>query len=149
METKTMKEFVDNGFGFPVHLRNVLMVKVRGEWTPKINYNHLARVLLHALGHKSSRLTGVEIKFIRNHFEMTLQDFAKRFSVTHVAVIKWEKSKNQATTMTWSTEKDIRLFILTKLGAKAVLIAKLYADLESIPSARPKPLDLDVGNLAA
>jgi len=40
------------------------------------------------------------------------------------------------------------LFVLKKLDTKAVLIAKLYSDLESIPSDRPKSLDLDVGNLA-
>ena len=93
METKIQKEFIDNGFGFPVHLRNVPMVKVRGEWTPKVNYNHLAESLLHALSFKPTRLTGLEIHFIRNHFEMTLKEFSKRFCVSHVAVMKWEKVK--------------------------------------------------------
>src|SRR3989338_5645317 len=106
METKIQKEFIDTGFGFPVRLRNVPMVKVRGDWTPKVNYNSLAQSVLDALAFKASRLTGNEIKFIRTHFEMTLQEFAKRFSVSHVAVLKWEKSKTQATAMSWSTEKD-------------------------------------------
>ena len=41
METKVQKRFVDTGFGFPIRLINVPMVKVRGVWTPKINYNEL------------------------------------------------------------------------------------------------------------
>ena len=48
---------------------------------------------------------------------MTLQEFAKRFCVSHVAVIKWERANRVATAMNWTTEKDIRLFILCKLGA--------------------------------
>jgi hypothetical protein len=89
------------------------MVKVRGVWTPKINYNEFAHVVLRVLAHKESRLTGNEIRFIRTYFKMTLQKFAKRFCVTHVAVLKWEKVKNQPTAMNWTTEKDIRLFVLS------------------------------------
>ena len=93
-ETKIQKEFIDTGFGFAVRLKNVPMIKVRGTWTPKINYNHLAEAVLHSLAFKSARLTGAEIKFIRTHFDMTLQEFAKRFCVTHVAVLKWEDRKS-------------------------------------------------------
>ena len=100
------------GFGFPIRLLNVPMIKVRGAWTPKINYNALSLKVLRALAHKESRLTGNEIKFIRTHFEMSLQEFAKRFCVTHVGVMKWEKTKNAPTSMGWSAEKDIRLFVL-------------------------------------
>lgn len=149
METKIQKEFVDTGFGFPVRLRNVPMVKVRGEWTPKVNYNNLAQTVLHALAFKTSRLTGSEIKFIRTHFEMTLQEFAKRFCVSHVAVLKWEKVKNQPTVMNWSTEKDIRLFVLSKLGVKLILIAQLYTKLESVPEQKSTTLNVDVDDLAA
>jgi hypothetical protein len=45
-ETKIQKEFVDTAFGFPVRLKNVPMVRVRGTWTPKVNYNHLAEMFL-------------------------------------------------------------------------------------------------------
>lgn len=149
METKIQKEFVDTGFGFKVRLRNVPMVRIRGTWTPKINYNHLASAVLHALAFKPSRLTGAEIKFIRTYFEMTLKNFAQRFSVTHVAVLKWEKAGIHPTLMAWASEKDIRMFILSKLEVKAVLIAQLYSDLEAIPAEKPSPLDLNVENLAA
>jgi hypothetical protein len=136
METKIQKEFIDTGFGFPIRLVNVPMVKVRREWTPKINYNELALEVLRALAHKESRLTGNEIKFIRTHFEMTLQEFAKRFCVTHVGVMKWEKTLNKPTAMNWSAEKDIRLFVLTRLTAKAQELASLYDDLQVLPEGR-------------
>lgn len=143
MEAKIQKEFIDTGFGFPVCLMNVPMVKVRGHWTPKVNYNELATALLRALAHKESRLTGNEIKFIRTHFEMTLQEFAKRFCVTHVAVMKWERSKNHATVMNWTTEKDIRLFVLTRLEVKATELASLYDELQAVPEGKPEPIHLD------
>ena len=149
METKMQKEFIDKGFGFPIRLVNVPMVKVRGEWTPKINYNELALEVLRALTHKESRLTGNEIKFIRTHFEMTLTEFAKRFCVTHVGVMKWEKALNKPTAMNWSAEKDIRLFVLTRLAAKAQELASLYDDLQALPEGKPEPIHLDAKKVAA
>ncbi|MGK5084102.1 hypothetical protein WDW37_12465 [Bdellovibrionota bacterium FG-1] len=149
METKIQKEFVDRGCGFPIRLKNVPMIKVRGVWTPKINYNHLAVAVLNSLAFKPSRLTGAEVRFIRTHFAMTLQNFAKRFCVTHVAVMKWERFDEQPTVMGWTTEKDIRLFILSKLNVKAVIIVALYAQLETVAVDEQKPLDLDLEKLAA
>ena len=95
MNTKIQKRFVDEGFGFPVVLRNVEMVKVRGVWTPKVDYNHLAKVIIMALAHKPSRLTGAEVKFIRHYFKMTLTQFGNRFSVSHPGVIKWGNRKQE------------------------------------------------------
>jgi hypothetical protein len=149
MKTKIQKEFIDTGFGFPIRLVNVPMVKVRGKWTPKISYNELALEVLRALAHKESRLTGNEIKFIRTHFEMTLQEFAKRFCVSHVGVMKWEKTLNQPTAMNWSAEKDIRLFVLTRLAAKAQELASLYDDLQALPEGKSEPIHLDAKKIAA
>src|SRR5579863_765149 len=112
MKTRIEKEMIDTGFGFDVRLRNVPMIQIRGAWTPNINYKALAEAVLLLLSRKESRLTGHEMRFIRTHFEMTLQEFGRRFCVTHAAVLKWEKSKNKNTNMNWTTEKDVRLFIL-------------------------------------
>ncbi len=144
MKTKIQKEFLDTGFGFPILLFNFPMIKVRSEWSPKINYNLLSVKLLRALSQKQSRLTGNQIKFIRNYFEMTLKDFAKRFCVTHVSVIRWENSKNCSTSISWATEKDIRLYILFRLDAKAKEIADLYSDLQKITSENQAPINLDL-----
>lgn len=144
-----MEEFIDTGFGFEVKLLNVPLLKIRGEWTPKINYNNLALQVLRALAHKMSRLTGDEIHFIRTHFEMTLQEFAKRFYVTHVAVMKWEKTKKSSTGMNWTTEKDIRLSILRHVGSKAADLVKLYSELENTPSEKPCLINLRMRRLAA
>jgi hypothetical protein len=149
MEKKITKVFVDEGFGFKVRLLNVRMIKVRGQWTPNINYNKLAGVVLQALAHKPSRLTGAEIHFIRQHFGMTLQAFAKRFCVSHPAVMKWEKAGIKPTAMSWATEKDLRLFTLSKTGSHPVAVAELYSNLEREAPTHTNPVEIDAGKMAA
>lgn len=141
-------EFLDKGFGFPVRLLKVPMVNVRGTWTPDINYKELAKTVLFMLAAKPARLSGAEIKFIRTYFEMTLKEFAARFDVSHPAVLKWEDAKAKSTTMNLGTEKDIRLFILSKLG-KEQLIVKIYKQLENPLTAKAAPIDVDVEKMAA
>ncbi|MBI2930985.1 MAG: hypothetical protein HYY16_04990 [Planctomycetes bacterium] len=64
------------------------MVRVRGEWTPNVDYNELSWRLLKALAEKPSRLTGDEVRCIRHSLSMTLEQFAQPFGVTHPAVLK-------------------------------------------------------------
>jgi len=116
LERKCQEFFVYEGFGFPVVLLNVPMVRVRGEWTLDVDYNDLSRRLLEALARKPARLSGNEVRFTRHSLSMTLEHFAARFGVTHPAVIKWERAGNRSTSMSWAVEKDIRLEILRSLS---------------------------------
>ena len=149
MEKKIQKTFVDEGLGFPVVLLNVPMIKIRGKWTPDINYNSLSKLVLLALSEKPVRLSGDEIRFIRQHFEMTLVEFAKRFGVSHAAVIKWEKSKEDATKMSWATEKDLRLFIVYSLLHKPSRLLNLYEMLEKEKAETKRKIKLDLSQTAA
>ena len=146
---KIQKSFIDNGFGFPIRLVNVPMIKVRGRWTPDIDYNRLTEAVLRVLCEKPVRLTGDEVRFIRLHFEMTLQVFADRFAVTHAAVIKWEKSKDQPTGMNWASEKDLRLFVLSKISTRPEDLAHLYQELEQSKAGRKQTIELDLDVIAA
>lgn len=136
MEIKIRKRFVDHGMGFPVVLQNVPMIHVRGVWTPKIKYNQLEERVLLSLSRQDNHLTGDQVHFIRLHFGMTLQSFASKFSVSHVAVMTWEKSKRRPAPMTWAIEKDLRLFIQSRLSDKAGRLAGLYSDLTEHPADR-------------
>ncbi len=147
-DTKTRKRFVYEGFGFPIVLLNVPMVKVRGAWTPQVDYNKLAREVLLALAHKPARLTGNEVRFIRHYFEMTLTKFGDQFSVSHPAVLKWEDTQDDATSMKWPIEKDIRLFILDALDAEAEDLAALYRCLRKEAKIRGKPVEMDMAKAA-
>lgn len=145
MKTKIRKRYVDYSLGFPIVLINAPMINVRNQWVLHINYNRYQKIVLNALAYRLAKLTGSEIQFIRKYFQMTFRDFAKRFSVKHPAVLKWEKAKDKATKMDWATEKDIRLFILDELNKKASELYKLYKILvkEMMESARPIKLSAD------
>ncbi|MBI4566686.1 MAG: hypothetical protein HY716_18570 [Planctomycetes bacterium] len=149
LDRKRQEMLVYEGFGFPVVLVHVPMVRVRGAWTPDVDYNKLTNRLLKALARKPARLTGNEVRFIRHSVSMTLEQFARRFGVTHPAVIKWERAGNRPTVMAWAVEKDIRLEILrsrSDLEPKEFMSA--YADLRDEAAARPERIRLEVSQTA-
>lgn len=115
MDRKVQKSYIYDGFGFPINLIDVPMIKTRGEWTPDINYIQLQRELVYILAIKPTCLTGSQIKFIRKFFKMTLKDFGLEFGVSHVAVLGWEAEANEQVKINPATEKCIRLFILDSL----------------------------------
>jgi hypothetical protein len=135
-----------NGFGFPVVLLDVPVVRVRGVWTPDVNLKKLERKLLGLLSSTHALLTGHQIRFIRHALGMTLVEFARRFEVKHPAVIKWEKARDKPTRMKWAIEKDIRLEIARSLldTAPAAFVKK-YEDLEDRPSTTLERVSLTVG----
>ena len=149
MDRKIQKEYIDYGFGFPVHLLDVPMAKIRGEWTLDINFNRYETVVLLALANKEGRLSGNEIHFIRQHFKMTLEKFGHRFAVSHPAVKKWEATENRPNEMTWTTEKDIRLFILEQLEQKATDILETYRKLEEQAPSKISPMRIKAKKLSA
>ncbi len=149
MKTKIQKVFHDHGFGFPVTLLNVPLIEMRGEWVPNVNQRKLQERVVEALVLKPSRLTGSEIRFLRVFLEMTLVQFAERFDVTHPAVLKWERSENQATGMSWTTEKDIRLFALSKRAPRAQEFVVAYEQLTEVASEKEQPIKIDLEKKSA
>ncbi len=149
MKKKTQKTYKDHGFGFPVTLLNVPMTEVRGEWVPTVNQKELQERVLEALVLKQSRLSGNEVKFIRHFSKMTLEQFAERFDVTHPAVLKWERTKNQGTGMSWTTEKDIRLFAFNILEPKAKRFVIVYEQLTSVALEKNVVIKIDLEKIPA
>ncbi len=74
---------------------------------------------------------------------MTLERFAKRFDVTHPAVHKWERVKDQGTGMNRTTEKDIRLFALNILEPKAKRFVVVYEQLTSVALEKHEAIKID------
>src|ERR1043165_9680311 len=112
MKKRKKKTFTYDGLGFPIKLINVPMKKVLGEWCIDINMNKLMIIVLEALVHKPSPLTGDELRFIRSYLDLTTAEFGKIFGVSHVAVLKWGKEKNRISP---ALEFFIRLYILDYL----------------------------------
>ncbi len=149
MEKKEIAKYIDRGFGFPVVIEDVTLVKIRGNWIPKIDYNVLEKVVLCRLARMDGRLTGSQVRFIRLHFGMTLENFAKRLKVSHPAILKWEKRKDKVTDMSWTTEKDIRLFVIKSIDQNPKSFVKLYELLEGMDNEKPVKVILEAGKLAA
>lgn len=147
-ETKVQKVYTDHGCGFPVKLINAPMAKIRGEWVLNVDSNKLDEAVLRALIFKPTRLTGAEIHFIRVFFEMTLKEFGEKFDVTHPAVRKWEETKNKATEMKWSIEKDIRLFALTGISKKAKDFFEAYKELETKAATKKVEIKINLDDVA-
>ena len=138
METKKVKHYVDNGLGFPVQLSDVTFVHVRGEWVPKLDYPRITAKVLAVLCRLHRPITGCEVKFVRLHFALTQADFGAIFGISGPAVHKWERRGDRATEMQWSTEKDLRMFIQSKLSPDTNAVGKLYEDLTARSGAERK-----------
>ncbi len=126
MKTKKKKTFIFEGFGFPVKLVNVPMKKVFGDWYIDIDMNRLMLVVLGALAHKPTSLTGDELGFIRSYLEMTTTEFGKTFGFSHVSVLKWENGESRISP---PLELCIRLYILDHLHAKDAEFRALYKEI--------------------
>lgn len=151
MKTKVIKEYMYMGCGFPIILEGAKLIHILGEWALKIRYNQLDEEVLRQLISRKVRLTGNQVRFIRLYFNFNLKDFGKRLGVSHVAVLKWEKTKNAETGMAWCIEKDIRLYAQTQLSKQAKELAKTYELLEDVPKSSNKKerIKLDARKLAA
>ncbi len=148
-KNKKIETFIYEGLGFPIRLINVPLRKVYGEWVFDFSMGIFQKVVLAMLAKKPSPITGSELRFIINYFEMTYREFAKIFGVSHVAVVKWEKEKSK---MNPSTEIYLRFYILNYLKVSDKEFKKLYLkiNLEKLANAEIEktPLEIDVHEIA-
>ena len=125
-EEKIVKNFIYDGFGFPILLDAVLFHQVRGEWLPKIDVEELADEVFKRLPSKLSKLTGNEIKFIRTYLGKSRSAFADFFKLSHTAVAKWEKAENSPAPISPSQEMVLRLHLEDYLNVSDREFYKVY-----------------------
>lgn len=119
MKTKIQEKFIYEGLGFPVELNHVEMIKIGKEWAPRIDVEKIAKDVLKKLPTQETRLTGAQIRFIRESFGMSLRDFAKKVvHQSHMAVSKWEKFSDDPTNMDSATEVVLRLYVFHEVVVK-------------------------------
>lgn len=119
METKFQDKYIYEGLGFPVELNHVEMVKIGKEWAPKIDVRKIAKDVLKQIPTQETRLTGSQIRFLRESFGMSLRDFAtKVVHQSHMAVSKWEKFGDMPTNMDAATEVVLRLYVFHEVAIK-------------------------------
>jgi DNA-binding transcriptional regulator YiaG len=148
-KNKKIETFIYEGLGFPIRLVNAPLKKVFGEWVFGFSMDIFQKAVLHMLAMKSSPLTGKELRFIIDYFEMSYRGFAKIFGVSHVAVVKWEKEQSK---MNPGTEIYLRLYILNYLKITDKEFRKLYLKInpENLATAEIEetPLEIDADKIA-
>jgi len=134
MKKVQQKDYTYEGCGFPVVIDEVIVLKKPYADIPLLDHEKLLREVLLQLAQSPQRLTGNQVQYIRKSWELPLARFGALFDVAHSAVMKWERSGDGATSMNWTTEKDLRLRILQNLGCDASAILHLYKSLlEKLP----------------
>lgn len=134
------------GLGFPIRLVNAPMRKVYGKWVFDFSMGVFQEVVLYMLATKTSPISGSELRFIIDYFELSYRDFAKLLGVSHAAVVKWEKEKSK---MNLHTEISLRLYILNFLKISDKEFRKQYLELSQHNfTAIESPLNIDLEKIA-
>lgn len=147
-KTKIQRRYVYHGAGYAVVLHHVPMIQVANEWVLNTNPAVIDRIIFQSIPHHAARLTGDQIRFVRDYVGLTLKSFAERFGVSHAAVKKWENGGDKPTNMSWATEKDIRLFVLSHGEADAREFRACYEELIAVPATEPLPVHIDLDRMA-
>lgn len=130
---KIRKHFQFSGFGFPVTIDNCPMLWAFGEWVPEVDFTALESAMVIAVALKPVRLSGAEVRFLRVHLGMPMQELADQLGVTRQAVAKWEKRGLRSTDMAWTSEKDIRLSALSRADVDGDQFLEAFAHLRPTP----------------
>lgn len=130
MKRKIEKLYTFEGLGFPVHLINVPMIEVRGEFILDIDFNKLQKAVLLHLSHKKTPLTGNEVQYIRKYFSLNITAFGRLFGYSHSAVLKWENQGDAFAKIAPTAEIYLRLYILNFLHEDALDFKELYNEIQ-------------------
>lgn len=113
-----LKNYLFNGFGFPVLFEEVPATRLRGELVPDLDFLKVTPDLIRYICTlQEFPLSGNQVKFFRHALNLSLREFAKVVGVTHQSVMRWEDQKNLPAKMEAHTEIVIRLLMLNKFNA--------------------------------
>ena len=154
MDRKVVDTFVYQGLGFPIKLEKVEMVKIDGEWNPRVDVRKISDNAIRMLIARNERLTGNQVRFIRSYFSMSLREFAKEVvHESHTAVAKWEASLDEATKMDINIEMILRLYVIEQLESKTVkqqnTFYEKYLEMKKLCMSDRQSSQLNLGSLVA
>lgn len=114
--TKTQRNYLYNGLGFPILLSQAIFKKIGGKWLLKIDVKKISDEVIKALPGKPVGMTGAEIRFARTYFDLSKRKFAEELNVSHTAVNKWEDADQEKAKIDSHIEIMLRSFIKLKLN---------------------------------
>jgi putative transcriptional regulator len=136
------KSYKFSGFGFPVTIKNAPVKKTsRGDEVVDVDFNKIEAALFVAIAEKPARLSGAEVKFLRNHMNLTQVEFAGIIGVERSSIAKWEKKALKSSGMNPPTEFAIRFHALRYAKADlntALLKVEVYTKKNTVG----KPIEI-------
>ena len=114
--SKKQKNYLYNGLGFPILLKEAEFKKIGRKWLLKLDVKKVADAVIKALPSKIIGLTGAEIRFARTFFDLSKRKFAEELNVSHTAVNKWEGAGQEKAKIDPHVEIALRSYIKLRLG---------------------------------
>lgn len=129
-----LKNYLFNGFGFPVIFEELPAVRLRGELVPDVDFLHIAPDLIKFIcTEQEPPLNGHQVKFFRHSLELSMREFAKLVGVTHQSVMRWEEQENLPAKIEAHTEIVIRLLMLKRFkGTKKQVLEVATRQVEDV-----------------
>ena len=137
--SKTVRNFRYDVYGVPLILSSATLVEFGDDWIIEVDDDAIMETLAEAVANKHGRLTGNEVRFLRQYLEHTMRELAGYFDYTAPAVLKWERCGDMPTGMHWATEKDLRLMVLSHLDSDPKRFLEAYRSLTVPPPEQPGP----------
>lgn len=122
-------------YGFEVSIADPAYLKVGREMVPSFDEHRLRAAVTHRLVVARGRFTGAHVYFARHSLGFTLAELAAQLGVTHPAVMRWEKLRNEPTRMNRCNEIVLRQLLAESLsgcGASNAQIRSAVSDDDTI-----------------
>ena len=105
-----MKPYTTYALGFPIIILNPKFKLMAGEKVLDVDFDKVSQEVFPLVIRKKGRLTGGEIRFLRNYLGMNQSDFAEIMGLSdHSTISRWEKKSDKITKMDIHTESIIRM----------------------------------------
>ena len=110
-----LKNYVFNGFGFPVIFDELPALRLRGELVPNVDFSKFSADLIkYICTSQEFPLSGNQVKFFRHSLNLSMREFAKIVGVRHQSIMRWENNGHLPAKMEAPTEIVLRLLMLNK-----------------------------------
>ncbi len=112
---KVLKNYVFNGFGFDVLLRNITLKSIDGADYPDINMNELKKLTIKGLLASRQQLTGYQVKFLRTSIKMSFDQVSEKIYIAASTLRSWEAKGSEFTGFTIEQEKAFRMMVINEV----------------------------------
>ncbi len=145
MSKNVVADYIYEGLGFPVKLKQVEMILIQNELHPLVDVRKVAAQALQALLTQKETYTGDQIAFVRVCFSLTQKQLAKLVNEPVKSVQAWEQAQEKPAAISAASDNLLKKYMHQELHKSSQLLAK--KGLFSSPQSKPKPApDVDLDN---